>query len=602
MASFVVHSGGESIRYVLNDSELLIGRHPDCAIRFDTGSLSRKHARVVKEGARCFLEDLASRNGTKVNGDPITERVLLQDGDSVEFGYVISARFESGSDDDMPASSDIFEETMDAEEVQHATKLVGLDILTQTEAKAVLEIGRGLVGTIDLPSLFPRILDVLFQIFPTADRGCIFLEGEQAGKMVLRAVKQRRDGIPAVRLSRTIMDKVLNEKKGILSEDAMRDSQFDASQSIVALSIRSLICVPMLGLNGEPVGIISLDSASSVNRFRDRDLDLLMVVAQQVALSYENVRLLENYLEQQQERLELERQANELKQFFSPKVVEALRDTDIEAALEPTVVDITVLFCDIRGFSLRVERMSRNQPALHNLLERCGQALELMTHHILEFGGCISDFQGDAALGYWGWPVPPEDGPIPACQAALAIHAEFAKAQQTEGHPLSDFHIGIGIAHGPAIAGKIGCKNQAKIGVFGPVVNLGSRLEGITKELRAPILLDEPTGNYVRANMPEDLGRCRRLGRVRPYGLDTPTTVHQLLPPLADCPEILDEHIVTSETAVDAYTGGDWSSAFDMLGGLPVVDRAKEFIMDTIALHDQSPPPDWDGIHEMSHK
>jgi len=78
--------------------------------------------------------------------------------------------------------------------------------------------------------------------------------------------------------------------------------------------------------------------------------------------------------------------------------------------------------------------------------------------------------------------------------------------------------------------------------------------------------------------------------------------VYQLLPPLADCPEILDEHIETYDGAVDAYTRGDWSDAFDMLAELPVEDRTKEFIMDTIALHGQSSPPDWEGVHEMSHK
>ena len=51
-----------------------------------------------------------------------------------------------------------------------------------------------------------------------------------------------------------------------------------------------------------------------------------------------------------------------------------------------------------------------------------------------------------------------------------------------------------------------------------------------------------------------------------------------------------------------AYTSGDWSRAFDLLAGLPVADRAKEFIMNAIALQQYSPPPDWGGVYEMSHK
>jgi adenylate cyclase len=561
--------------------------------------ISGRHARVLKTGDQFFVEDLDSRNGTFVNGRVLTERMLLTPQDHIQLAYNISARLELSDTIEPYVYKDDESSTIKGALAQDE-KLGRLGVRTEAKLKAVLAITSSVAGTIDLRTLLPKILDTLFHIFPQADRGSILLKDDRTGEMIPRAIKLRReDSTEGFRLSRTVLHKVLHERTGILSENVSADSQFQASESIIGSAIWSMMCVPMLGLDGMPIGIISIDSQTRAGQFTQEDLDVLMIVAGQVGLSYENARLLENYLEEQKQSLDLRRQTDELKQYFSPKVVDALTVSDIEETLKPRVVDVTVLFCDIRGFSMRGERMAHD---LESLLARCGQALELMTHHILEFGGSISDFQGDAALGYWGWPVAPPDGPLSACKAALAIHAEFAKARKIDDHPLADFQVGIGLAHGRAIAGKIGSKIQPKIGVFGPVVNLASRLEGMTKELRVPILLDETTGDYVVTHLPPTQGRRRRLARVRPYGLETPLTVYQLLPPAEDHTGITDEHIKTYESAVDAFTSGAWEDALYLLDKLPVGDRAKDFLQIAIGLHNYSPPRTWDGVYEMSRK
>ena len=71
---------------------------------------------------------------------------------------------------------------------------------------------------------------------------------------------------------------------------------------------------------------------------------------------------------------------------------------------------------------------------------------------------------------------------------------------------LSGFRMGIGIATGRAVAGKIGTVDQVKVTVFGPVVNLASRLESMTKVLCVPILLDETTARPCRGELPTDVG------------------------------------------------------------------------------------------------
>jgi adenylate cyclase len=288
----------------------------------------------------------------------------------------------------------------------------------------------------------------------------------------------------------------------------------------------------------------------------------------------------------------------ELQQFFSPQIVETIKLEDATKILEPDITNVTVMFCDIRGFSRRADAWRDD---LKGLMQRWSEAIELMTQHILEMGGSISDFLGDAALGFWGWPVAPPDGPWPACQAALGIQRAFAEAREQPDHALAGFRVGIGIAHGQAIAGKIGSKLQSKIGVFGPVVNLGSRLEGLTKELLVPILIDEATAACVRKRGSSS-ARCRSLARIRPYGMETSLTVGQLLPPSSEFPQISDKNIRIYEKAMALFTKGKWPKALDVLGTLPVDDRAKDFLMTEIALHNYQPPPNWNGVLEMSHK
>ena len=106
-------------------------------------------------------------------------------------------------------------------------------------------------------------------------------------------MKHRRVGDDeTVKLSRTILKTVLEQKTGILSFDASNDMRFQASESIANLTIRSMMCVPMLSLAGEVMGVINVDTQNAFNQFRDDDLDLLMAVAGQAAMSYEQAKLL----------------------------------------------------------------------------------------------------------------------------------------------------------------------------------------------------------------------------------------------------------------------------------------------------------------------
>ncbi len=294
-------------------------------------------------------------------------------------------------------------------------------------------------------------------------------------------------------------------------------------------------------------------------------------------------------------RLERERAA--LSHFFAPPVLEALQDVDPDVALAPRETEVTVLFCDLRGFSRVSERSADN---LMGLLQRVSQSLGVATHAIRAEGGVVGDFHGDAAMGFWGWPLPQGDAVLRAARAALAIRASFEAAVEQDS-PLADFQVGIGLSTGRAVAGKIGTADQVKVTVFGPVVNLASRLEGMTKLLHAPILIDERTAVSLRA-AGSDAIRLRRVAIVRPAGMDTQVEVTELLPrqPGADTPS--DQQIADYEQALDEFNAGDWHTALERLHGLPARDRVKDFLVALITRCEQKPPDNWRGVITLTAK
>jgi phosphoserine phosphatase RsbU/P len=321
MPSIVILKAGESQTHDLNRDETVIGRHPECQIQIDSNMVSRKHARIFRDGARFLVEDMGSGNGTTVNGVRIVNATPLAHDDRVKLGPILIRFVDQaaaanrqntptpglGAPGAAPAPAFTFNLAEDEDDSATITGSVSteaggrfgaLDVQPAAKLKGILEISRTLAGTVDLNALLPKILDTLLAIFPNADRGCILLKDGAAGQMIPRAIKHRREGEDeSVKISRTILSQVLKEKKGILSADAASDDRFKASESIANFTIRSMMCVPLLGLDGEPLGIINIDTQNPLKQFQSDDLDLLMAVAGQAALSYENARLVVSYTE-----------------------------------------------------------------------------------------------------------------------------------------------------------------------------------------------------------------------------------------------------------------------------------------------------------------
>lgn len=308
--------------------EATIGRRADNTIVVDGGTVSGRHAKLTVTADGATILDLGSTNGTMVNGRTITSATPLLHDDIVHLGKT-QLRFEApvthrgrvASNELLTAGAGrsanrglgVGSSTLLHDEPATITKTLGGDgrfgaLGTQPEAKlrAILDISSRLRGAHELSAILPAILDSLFGIFRSADRGCILLRNDSNGELVARAMKHadpRQDA--TIRLSRTIISHVLETKSGVLSEDATSDSKFSGSESISDLQIHSMMCAPMLSSEGDVLGIISIDSQNPLGQFTQEDLDILMSVAGQAAVAYENAQLLESFMAKRKQDSEL---------------------------------------------------------------------------------------------------------------------------------------------------------------------------------------------------------------------------------------------------------------------------------------------------------
>jgi len=194
-----------------------------------------------------------------------------------------------------------------------------------------------------------------------------------------------------------------------------------------------------------------------------------------------------------------EREQARLRQMFgkyvSDEVVEKLLAIGHRPDLGGEALQVTVLFSDIRNFTTISEKLNA-----HEVVEMLNAYLSRVCEPILEQGGTVDKFIGDAIMAVFGSPVPYSDHAQRALRAALAMTKtarEFRSwMQQRFGNmDLPEFNIGIGLHTGEAVIGSIGSPKRMEFTAIGDTVNTASRLEGLTKELGWAIVASSATIN-----------------------------------------------------------------------------------------------------------
>lgn len=272
-----VHAGET---HELQARETLIGRHPECQIILRDSTVSRRHARITRDKDQWWVADVGSQHGTRVNGEFIRRPQKLSDADEIQISQVVMVfvrQDQPEASEEAPASDrpstvvtsiDVLSETGLAEDVRAAPKW-----------RALLEITRSLGASLDLKEVLPSVLDNVLDILPQATRGCIMIADRNSSRLRPYAIKHvaGETGSPPV-LSRTISNSVMTEGKAVLISDT-DDLPDSASESVVDLKMRSVICAPIIGSASKPCGLIHLDSQNPARQFAADDLNVLVNIA-----------------------------------------------------------------------------------------------------------------------------------------------------------------------------------------------------------------------------------------------------------------------------------------------------------------------------------
>jgi len=220
-------------------------------------------------------------------------------------------------------------------------------------------------------------------------------------------------------------------------------------------------------------------------------------------------------------------------------------------SLEAESREMTVLFSDVRGFTTISEGLNPKE-----LAALMNQFLTPMTRIIHERRGTIDKYMGDAMMAFWGAPLEDHAHALHAVQAGLDMLAkvdEINRSFRTRGWP--EIKIGIGINTGPMSVGNMGSEFRVAYTALGDAVNLGSRLEGLTKNYSAALLVSETTKEAV----PEYV--YREVDRVRVKGKEQPITIFEPLCLKEDVDSKLKAELKLHRDTLRLYRAQDWDAA-----------------------------------------
>jgi adenylate cyclase len=490
-------------------SPFRIGRRAGHELTLADRGASRDHARIEEAGGRWNVLDLGSVNGTLVNGERLAAGVPrpLAEGDDIRIGAT-SLRFSTAAPLPLsdPEATRVGPVTPDL-----VRPLAEVALPRQVEAFRVLhELAKRLLATRDIPEVAEAGLDLLARALPV-ERGLVALAPSPEAPLEIVAARGPA-GEPASQPSRTITSWVLRERVAVVTRDARHDPRFAEGASVLALQIRSALCVPLWSDTGTE-GVVYLDRRLGGQAFTETELELVTAVANQVALGIRQARL------QAEIRREAVARAN-LARYHSPDVVEMiLRESRGGRELGIQVAEglVTVLFCDVCGFTALAERLPAAEVAA--LLNAFYQQV---TEAVFRHRGSVNKYIGDSVMAIFGAPLESPDHGVLAVRAALAVQAAVT-ALQTSLPETQRFRIRVGVNSGRVVVGNIGSAQRIEFTVLGDPVNVAQRLESVCEPGR--VLVGEETYRATR-----EVLRYRELGEVALKGKQARVRAYEALP------------------------------------------------------------------------
>ncbi len=316
-----------------------IGRSARSDVCIPDAFASRLHAEVREEGGAYWLLDLGSANGTRYNGSAVTVPIPLISGGEIQIGETViifdDERLRKTNNSTLIAdNTEALDPSMTialARKANPTAEILESQFSTRTELLGLIsKVGVALLSSSGLDETLDQVATLVFETVP-AERCVIMLrdESEEGGmKISVARLRGRDEKIEEVRISRTVMDEVMENGKSVLTSDAQHDPRY-ASQTMSLLGIRSVLAVPLSVSATEVFGIIYADSPTHETTFSEEHLNILTTLASVASIRVENARLLEERFERERMERELEL-ATEIQQSFQPSAPPLLEGYELQ--------------------------------------------------------------------------------------------------------------------------------------------------------------------------------------------------------------------------------------------------------------------------------
>jgi adenylate cyclase len=296
------------------------------------------------------------------------------------------------------------------------------------------------------------------------------------------------------------------------------------------------------------------------------------------------------------EREQRQRIARTFGQYIPPQLVAEMTQSGQEVTVGGESREMTVLFSDVRGFTTISEGLAPQElTALMNAF------LSPMTHVIHDHRGTIDKYMGDAIMAFWGAPLHDANHARQGVVAALSMVRKMERLKdEFIARGWKPIKVGIGLNTGMMNVGNMGSDFRMAYTVLGDAVNLGSRVESLTKQYGVSLMITE----FTQASVPGLLSREVDLVRVK--GKAAPVRLYE---PLGFAGEVDPQTVARSSehlAALALFRGQQWDaaqSAFAALSRSEPDSVLYKLYLDRINAYRNDPPPaDWDGVYTHTEK
>ncbi|MBV0911770.1 CHASE2 domain-containing protein [Anianabacter salinae] len=313
-----------------------------------------------------------------------------------------------------------------------------------------------------------------------------------------------------------------------------------------------------------------------------------------------------NYLREERQRREIR---GAFGQYVSPALIERLQDNPGSLRLGGETKELTLLFSDVRGFTAISESFKDDPQGLTVLMNRF---LTVLSDAILDEGGTIDKFMGDAVMAFWNAPLDIPQHARAGCRAAIAMRKAVEElntlrlAEATDGETVHRIDVGVGLNTGSCVVGNMGSDTRFDYTALGDTVNLASRLEGQSKPYGVGIVLGESTAREVEHDM-----AVMELDLLRVKGKQEPVRIFALL---GDHTLMADPATVslleTNRDMLAAYRDQRWDAAEAAMCGMETAGAEAMGLTGYLDLYRARiaefravpPGPDWDGVYTATSK